>query len=153
MPFFAQKHWIRLNRGFFSFNNCVKHTTVVLVYNIFGVMVSPTLSARPNTFKTTLLYTFRSHDKESSYMENVVQRRGWLDSIVFGLQLLVLSFSSYRVHGDITVQHQWIVRFSYICSSFMLLWWITLKSKKEIHFRLYHLCHRYVDKNWWWQST
>jgi len=64
-----------------------------------------------NDFETTLFYAFRSKEKESSYLESIVQRRGWLDSIVFGLQLLLLFFSSYRVHSDdITGQHQWIVR-------------------------------------------
>jgi hypothetical protein len=74
-------------------------------------MYSPVDFTSSNDFKTTLLYAFRPKEKESSYLESIVQRRGWLDSILLGLQLLFLFFSSYRVHGDdMTGQHQWIVR-------------------------------------------
>jgi hypothetical protein len=45
-------------------------------------------------------------------VNTIEQRRGWLDSIVFGLQFLVLSFSSYRIYtDDVTGEHRWIVRF------------------------------------------
>ena len=114
---------VRFKHCMFSGNSQVKEILplrilekIILVYGSSGpnrhslAMDPPDDVAKSKDFKTTLLYTFRSHDKESSYMESVVQRRGWLDSIVFGLQLLFLSFSSYRVHGDdIPGQHQWIV--------------------------------------------
>ena len=61
-------------------------------------------------FKITPFFGLRSCEKESLYIESIEQRRGWLDSIIFGLQFLVVSFSSYHIYrDDITGENQWIV--------------------------------------------